>query len=252
MKKIKLSVLIPTKNNEDTLTASLDSINFPNSEIIVVDSNSNDKTLLLAKKYTNKIFNYSDLNMGKKRQYALSKGKGDWVLILDADEELTKELVVEITKLINSPTKYDAYYINFNTHLFGRRLKYGGENYSMLRLIRKNYAFITPDLVHEKYISKSKKISSLKGRINHYSYRTLLQMYSKFTDYAIREAKQQAKNKEKTSLKKIFLYPVHMFWARFIKDKGYKDGLFRIPLDLGFAYMEFLTYVSLPFFRFRK
>ena len=48
------------------------------------------------------------------------------------------------------------------------------------------------------------------------------------------------------------MYPTHMFWSRFIKDKGYKDGYFRIPLDLGFAYMEFITYITLPFFKIFK
>ena len=72
-------------------------------------------------------------------------------------------------------------------------------------------------------------------------------MYKKFTDYAIREAKQRRLNGESTSLKKIVMYPPHMFWARFIKDEGYRDGLFRIPLDLGFAYMEFLTYMTMLF-----
>ena len=70
-------------------------------------------------------------------------------------------------------------------------------------------------------------------------------MYKKFTAYAFWEAKDKFKSGERSSLKKLILYPVHMFWARFIKDKGYKDGYFRIPLDLGFAYMEFLTYASL-------
>ena len=72
-------------------------------------------------------------------------------------------------------------------------------------------------------------------------------MYKKFTDYAIRNASEKLKKGEKTSIKKIFIYPVHMFWARFIKDKGYKDGFFRMPLDIGFAYMEFLTYFLLIF-----
>ncbi|MFH1827491.1 MAG: glycosyltransferase family 2 protein [bacterium] len=249
MKKIKLSVLILTKNNEETLQRTLDSIKIKQSEIIIVDSNSKDNTLLIAKKHTIKIFNYSDTNLGKKRQFALSKAKGDWVLILDADEELTKKLLKEISKIINLVSKYDAYYIDFNNHLFGKRLKYGGENYSMLRLIKRNFAFIKPDFVHEKYLTTSKRIGKLKGKINHYSYRSIFQIYSKFTDYALKEAKQKVKNKEKTSFKKIFMYPVHMFWARFIKDKGYKDGFFRISLDLGFAYMEMLTYIALLFIK---
>ena len=73
-------------------------------------------------------------------------------------------------------------------------------------------------------------------------------MYCKFTRYALNDAKQKSIKGEKTSLKKIIMYPMHMFWSRFIEDKGYKDGLFRIPLDLGFAYMEFVTYLFIPFF----
>ena len=45
---------------------------------------------------------------------------------------------------------------------------------------------------------------------------------------------------------------MHMFWARFVEDKGYKDGIFRIPLDLGFAYMEFLTYFLMLFIKNKK
>ncbi|PIZ67364.1 hypothetical protein COY12_02075 [Candidatus Roizmanbacteria bacterium CG_4_10_14_0_2_um_filter_33_96] len=58
-------------------------------------------------------------------------------------------------------------------------------------------------------------------------------------------AKEKYLSGEKSSFKKVFIYPIHMFWARFITDKGYEDGLFRIPLDLGFAYMEFVTYFML-------
>ena len=77
-------------------------------------------------------------------------------------------------------------------------------------------------------------------------------MYGKFTDYALREAKIKKEKGERTSLRKIFFHPAHMFWARFVEDEGYKDGLFRIPLDLGFAYMEFLTYITLPFISLKK
>ena len=70
-------------------------------------------------------------------------------------------------------------------------------------------------------------------------------MFRKFTDYGIRMAKEKHLSGDKSSLKKIFIYPIHMFWARFIEDKGHEDGLFRIPLDLGFAYMEFVTYLIL-------
>ena len=112
----------------------------------------------------------------------------------------------------------------------------------MLRLFKKNKVIITPEKTHQKYLLKSKKVGYLKGKIIHHSYQSLCQTYKKFTYYAIEEAKKKLKKNEKITLKKLFLYAPNMFYARFIKDRGYKDGLFLIPLDLGFAYMEFLTY----------
>ena len=115
-------------------------------------------------------------------------------------------------------------------------------------LFRTKEGFSTEDEIHAVYKIKTGKIGQFKNKIDHYSYRSLSQLFIKFTNYAIREARQKKSRGEKSSLKKVFLYPAHLFWARFIKDKGYKDGLFRIPLDLGFAYMEFLTYFLLFFY----
>lgn len=252
MLKNKLSILIITKNNGDVLEVALKSVKSLKAEIIIVDSNSRDKTVKIAKKYTSKIFYFSDKNISKKRNFALTKATGDWILILDADEQVSSKLLAEIKQILKSTSKFDSYYINFNNHLFGKRLKYGGENYKMQRLIKRKFAYITTDLVHEKYLTRSNKIGLLNGQINHFSYRSIFQMYSKFTRYALNDAKQKAQSRKKTSLKKIFIYPMHMFWARFIEDKGYKDGLIRLPLDLGFAYMEFITYLFIPFFKIFK
>ena len=77
-------------------------------------------------------------------------------------------------------------------------------------------------------------------------------MFLKFTDYGVRMAKEKYFAGERSSFKKIFFYPAHLFWARFISDKGYEDGLFRIPLDLLFAYMESVTYITLFFLNIKN
>lgn len=252
MKKNNLSVLILSKNNEDVLEDCLKSTENLNCDVMIIDSDSTDKTLPIAKKYTKKIYDYKDSNLGNKRKFAVAKAKSEWILFLDADERLSNKLINEIKAITSKASKYNSYFIPYANHYLGKRLLHGGENYKMIRLLKKEDVYIKQATVHEKIISKTNNIGILKGEIIHHSYRSLGQLYSKFTDYAIREAKQKSQSGEKTSLKKIFLYPLHMFWSRFVKDKGYKDGLFRIPLDLGFAYMELLTYLSLPFFRKTK
>ncbi len=117
-------------------------------------------------------------------------------------------------------------------------------------LFKNKSAFVKKTLVHYYYQIKKGKVGQLKNKILHYSYLSIFQTYIKFTDYGIRMAKKKHLSGEKSSFKKIFLYPIHMFYARFIKDKGYKDGIFRIPLDIGFAYMEFLTYFLLVIMSF--
>jgi len=243
----KLSVLMITKNAEEILDQSLASVKEIADEIIIIDDNSHDKTVTIAKEYQARIFVHHEPDLGKQRAYGLTKTTNDWVLIIDSDEIVTEKLRQEIKILLKNKPKHNGYLIPFQNHFIGKKISHGGEDYKKMILFRKTLGKIDPALVHEKYLLTSGKPGILKGKIYHYSYRNLYKMYVKFTDYAIREARQKSINGEKTNLKKIFLYPVHMFWARFIKDSGYKDGLFRIPLDLGFAYMEFVTYFTMIF-----
>lgn len=255
--RLPLSVLMITKNAQETIEESLRSVYDWVDEIVVIDDYSTDNTknqiLNIQNQNDNvkfKIFINKENNLGRQRAFGLTKCSNGWVLVLDSDEIVTKELQKEIVKLLNTQiVEENGFYIPVQTHYLGRQLRYGGENYKKMVLFKKGEVIINPLRVGEKFELISGKAGQLKNKIFHYSYRSLRQIYRKFTGYAIGEAKDRVEKGEKTSIKKIFLYPPHMFWARFIKDKGYKDGLFRIPLDLGFAYMEFLTYFSMLFIK---
>ena len=254
----KLSVLMITKNAAETLEKSLASVKKIADEIIIVDSKSTDRTVEIVRKVLKvhkvyKVFVKEFADIGRQRIYGLNKAIGDWILILDSDEVVSKELSKEIFTLLNGYiVKENGFYIRYQNHYLGRSLKYGGENYKMLRLFKRNKLLIKSSLVHNKIELISGKVGKLEGKILHFSYRSIPQIFSKFTDYGVRMAKEKRLAGEKSSLKKVFLYPPHLFWARFIKDKGYQDGLFRIPLDLGFAYMEFIIYISLAFLNIKN
>lgn len=242
-----------TKNAAETLGKSLASVKKIASEIIIVDSKSTDRTVEIAKNYLAKVYVKEFSDIGKQRMFGLSKASGKWVLILDCDEIVSRNLMKEIkSKIENKRIKINGYYISYQNFFLNKPLQYGGEDYKMLRLFRRMKLSIKPSLVHNRIEVKDQKIGYLKGKIFHHSYRSFLQTFGKFTDYGNRMAKEKYLAGERSSLKKIFLYPPHLFWARFIKDKGYEDGLFRIPLDLGFAYMEFVTYFKLFFMSFPR
>lgn len=243
----KLTVLIITKNAEETIEKCLTSVHSFASEIVVVDDFSDDMTIKIAKGFTDKVYSKHQQSLGKQRDFALSKAKNNWVLFLDSDETVSNELRKEITSLLSkSKIQFNGYIIPYQNHFLGRKINFGGENYKILRLFNKNTVQSVSPLIHEGF-KVDGEIGILKNKIYHYSYRSLSQMYYKFTRYAYLQAYKNKLEGGKTSFRKILLYAPHMFWARFIKDKGYKDGFFRVPLDLGFAYMEFLTYVLMLF-----
>jgi len=234
-----------TLNAEELLQQSIDSLRTVGDEVIVVDAGSVDRTIAILK-LNNISFTKAKLNhLGKNKAKALSLATCELVLILDSDEVLSRGLIKEIRRIKRKKIIADGYVIPFHNHFFSRRLRYGGENYSMLRLGRRRKLKIKSSSVHESLEASSTNIGKLRSPILHYSYRSLRQVYKKFTTYALWEANERFASGERSSLKKIILYPIHMFLARLIKDKGYKDGFFRAPLDLGFAYMEFLTYTVL-------
>lgn len=240
-----LSVLTVVKNEEKNINNLLKSVEDIADEIVVIDNLSTDKTVEIAKKYKAKIYYYAGRNEAKQKEFGLNKVTRNWVLMLDGDEVVTDKLKKEIKQILKSKKSFTGYLIPYQNHFLGKPIKRGGENYKMLRLFKKDSITIVPISAHAKFILKKGKQGICKYKILHYSYQSIPQTFRKFTDYAEREARIKYRNGEKVSLKKIFLYPLHMFWARFIKDKGYKDGFFRILLDVGFAYMEFLTYVLL-------
>ncbi len=210
-----------------------------------MDAGSTDKTLAILQKFRVRLVRTGENHLGKNKAKALSMATGDLVLSLDADEILSAQLIQTINRIKRRKIIYDGYVIPFRNHFLGRRLKYGGENYYMIRLGKRKKFKIKKVSVHESLLLNSKNIATLNSPVMHYSYRSLGQVIRKFSTYSLSEANEKYKTGERSSIKKIILYPIHMFWARFIKDKGYRDGCFRIPLDLGFAYMEFLTYTAL-------
>lgn len=245
--KRRLSVIMTTLNSQDILSDSLKSVRALAAEIIIVDSGSTDATKKIALQYGARFVSVKKNHLGKNKAKALALARCPWVLLLDSDEIISTKLSKEMHSVISKKSPHEGYFLPFKNHYLGHPLRYGGENYKMLRLFKRNKGRIRPVAVHEYVVLKSDKIKTLKNPILHYSYRSIGQMYKKFTTYALDESKEKYSAGEKSSFRKVFLHPVHMFWARYVEDKGYQDGLFRIPLDLGFSYMEFLTYLTLAF-----
>jgi glycosyltransferase involved in cell wall biosynthesis len=247
-----LSILIINKNSEETILRTLKSINNFSLEVIILDNGSTDLSLKIISKFTNKIYISTSKSEYYLRKTILEYSSCQWILVLDSDEIVNSNLKNEIQNVLENQQDIDGYYINYRNFLFNKPLFQGGENYKKLRLFKKNKINISKKILHADYFLKTKKIGYLKNYIEHYSYRNVIQIFSKFTRYAWLESKNISNRNIKIEIKHFILYPLHMFYSRFIKDRGYKDGYLRIILDGAFAYMEFMIYLFAYLRKIRK
>lgn len=219
-----ISVLIVCRQVDDMLLRTIKSVEALNPQILV-DISSGGKEAL-----------------GARKNRLIYQAAYEWVLVLDTDEVASKQLMKEIINVVSHTKKnICGYKISYQNYAFGNLLLYGGEKFSKVRLFQRQYGILTPLSIHEE-IEISGEIDKLTGTIYHYSYRTLRQVFIKFTKYAWQMAGEKRKVHEGVTLKKLFLYGPHMVWARAIKDEGWRDGWRGIVIALCFGYMETLMY----------
>ncbi len=235
----RLSVIIVAKNEEQWLNDCLQSISWAD-EIIVVDDGSTDHTKNIALRYTNNIFeyanNYSDF--GSQKQFALSKATGEWVLSLDADERVTSELAQEIKKLIQMPNDVSVYTIPYHNYFLGHPLKMRCEQYSQPRLFRRTGS-VFKNKIHE-VIEVPGVTGAAFGFIDHYSYKSIASIVTKFNKYTDIEAHNLYQQGYRTNALKIFLAPFETFFRRQIILGGWRDSTYGLILNILFAYYYLL------------
>ena len=180
----KLSVIIIAYNEVDRIAACLDSVTGWADEVVIFDNGSNDGTIELAKKNTDKVFVTDWPGYGKQKQRTLEKAQYEWVLSLDADEVLTPELRTEIDRTINSDRKENVYKIPMADVIYNKRLDFGQNSRAPKRLFVREGAKFSESLVHEKILIPDEKLGTLHERLLHDTYRNMNHAVRKFNDYA--------------------------------------------------------------------
>lgn len=242
---MNLSVVIITKNAGDVIHECLVSVDGLWSELLVADDHSTDTTVGSVLRFGGKLIRLDGLNLGERKKKLVSMAKSDWVLVIDSDERVSDELYREIQRITSDKkTKEVGYHIPYQNFVFGKPVNHGGEQYSKVRLFKKKYGTVSASPIHEE-IEVQGAIGNTKGVLYHHSYRTFWQLLGKFAKYAGVASREKYLAHESITLQKLFLYGPHMFWARFIEDRGWKDGWRGFVLAIAFAYLEKLTYWKL-------
>jgi tRNA threonylcarbamoyl adenosine modification protein (Sua5/YciO/YrdC/YwlC family) len=148
---IKISAIIPTLNEEKNIESAIKSVLFCD-EIIVIDSFSTDNTLEVIKKYPRvKIIQRKFDNFSNQKNYAIVQAKHNWILFIDADEQLTEDNQIEIKQALSKNPEIVAFNFKMDYYFLGKLMKFGDfQTKTVYRLFNKNYCKYDGEPVHEQ------------------------------------------------------------------------------------------------------
>lgn len=218
-----LSVIIICKDEEDQIKECLESVKWAD-EIIVVDAESNDKTVELAKLYTDNIFIKKWEGYSVQRNYALSLATNKWILSIDADERVTGELKEEILTVTHRENgNIKGYRIPRKSFFLNRWIKHCGwyPGYQM-RLFQKEFVYIRKRLVHEGFEING-ETGYLKNNILHYTVNSISDYASRVNSYSTLQALEKY-NFKKVRYNDLLLRPFLHFFKNYIMKSGFRDG----------------------------
>lgn len=247
-----ISAVYCIHNGEEFLEKSLKSIRDFADEIIVVDLESTDKTIEIAKKYKVKIFKHKNLRYVEPvRNFGISKATGDWILVLDPDEELSSELKNLLKNEINSSTvepRADYYRLPRKNIIFGKWIEHSGwwPDYN-IRFFRKDYVSWN-EVIHSVPMTQGKGYdveAKEEFAIIHNNYYSIESYFEKMLRYSKVQCDELIKGGYIFKWQDLILKPFGEFLSRFFAWQGYKDGLHGLMLSLLQAFSILFVYLRI-------
>ena len=229
-----LSVAIITFNEERILARTLASVSFAD-EVIVVDSNSTDRTVEIARSMGARVLSRNWQGFAAQKNFAIQQCTGDWILSLDADEELSPELASQIRILLPSNPPADAYFLKRRNLFLGRWIRHGGYYPDRkLRLFRRATADFSPmphfedRPVHET-IAFDGHASTLDFDLIHHAYPTLedyLEHMDRYSTLGAQVLVQQGRTSRRPAqfYWNVFVVPILTFVWNYLFRPGFLDG----------------------------
>lgn len=243
MKKLPLSLVLITKNEEHRLERCLRSVPFA-AEVVVLDSGSTDGTVALAKGLGARVFVEDWRGFGPQRRRAVELASHDWVLCLDGDEALSPELAAEIEarfETLDPAAGYRSPRLSF--HL-GRWIRHGGWHPDwQLRLFHRAHAGWSEAAVHERV--EATRVESLRGSILHWVFEDLSHQVRTNDRYSSLQARELFERGVRSSLWKQITKPKVKFFECYLFKGGFLDGWPGFVIAVGAAYSVFLKWAKL-------
>ena len=240
----KLSVIVPCKNEEANLRACLESVRWAD-EILVVDSGSADRSLEIAREFTDRVLQHPYVNSATQKNWSIPQARHEWAMILDCDERVTPELQAEIRDLLAGTPDCDGYRVRRDNWFFGKRIRRcGWDGDTILRLFLRDKGRYEDKHVHADVIVPG-RVGWLQGRLEHHTYRSFDQYLEKFGRYTTWGALDLRDRGVQASAWSLLARPLFRFFRMYVLRQGFRDGQAGLVLCGLASFNVFMKYAKL-------
>ena len=222
---VPVSVVIAAKNAGEHIASCVASVASWADEVIVVENDSTDDTVLLASAEGARVFSHPFHTIGKQRNVAIERATHEWILVVDADERCTPALAAEITKVVTGLPGFDAYRLPRRNFFLGREIRHGGwEKDRPVRLFRRALRYDERP-VHEHVVTTG-PVGTLREPLLHYTYTSLDQYFEKLDRYSRWWADQHHERGRRAGVLQVLVKPPARFVSMYLLRGGFLDGAY--------------------------
>jgi glycosyltransferase involved in cell wall biosynthesis len=242
---LDISVIVITKNEERNLADCLESVRWAR-QIVVVDAQSTDRTVEVARRYTDDVAVTPWKGYVEAKNAALERATNDWVLWLDADERAMPGLEEEVARIVRGADSGPAAYsVARRAYFLGRWIRHcGWYPGRVVRLFRKSRASFAASHVHERLVVQG-ETGVLSTDLLHYTDENLYHYFAKLNRYTSLAAADLAERGRIGAVTDLLVRPPFMFFKMYLLQRGFLDGMAGLVLSLASSAYVFAKYAKL-------
>jgi len=241
MNKLPISVFIIARNEADRIPVAIRSVRDWVDEVHVIDSGSDDDTVKVCEALGAQVHFRAWTGYGPQKVYGESLCRNDWLLNIDADEEISPGLRDEIVALFATGPKHAAYTLpilplyNFQEHAHPLTA-----HHHPVRLYRKSRAGFKDSTVHDTVVVRDGSVGQLRAMVNHRSFRSLTHHVDKVNSYSSAQAEDRFAKGRNPSLFELLFTPPLAFFKSFVLRREFVNGLDGVVVSYMYAFQRFI------------